>query len=851
MVGLSLDRSTRTGADDEVLLPLGDSTAPKRRLLGHVCLAVALIAPYLWLDRSTWLGEKQIHTLMELASTNSALFVGAIAYIRFRANRRQLELFIAVGFVGTALLDGYHTVLTSIWFESIWPSPPSALIPWSWNASRTYLAIMLAIAIWSGTRTGDETGVRLSNKAVLAVSSWLCLATFIFFFFVPLPRAYYPELIFGRPEEFVAGLLFAYSLMMMIRSGNWRRDSFQRWLSLSLVIGVIGQMVYMSRSYQLFDVMFDTAHMLKTASYWAVLLGLLFSIDELYREESRVSSELELMALAVRDTADGIAMFDATWQIQYSNKAFQAQLDWALAQKQLVEHADPLLGSKNDAVTDMLELGATWTGRRSWPGPDGGLLDVEATISPVNDDGDDITGFVVVLRDISLQKVFEDELQTRANHDPLTGLPNRASLIGKLEDIVALRDPDKEPAAVLFLDLDNFKLINDSLGHAAGDELLIRIANRLRQVLRSDDVLGRLGGDEFLVLCNEVASEKEAMAVADRVLRAMGPSYPLSARTVHATMSIGVALTRPGESAGDLLAAADTAAYEAKSIGRDCAVLFDQTLRDRAREDLEVRNSLRESLDRGGELIPYYQPIVDVVNAKVIGFEALARWRHPERGLLTADAFIEIAEQSGLEVPMSWAIMSEVTQQIARWVADPELPDPTFTSVNVSARQLRDPGFVFEVNRRIEAAAIEPSLLCIEVTEHTLVADLDAAAKTLSKVREIGVKVAIDDFGIGNSSLSYLQSLPVDVVKIDRSFAQAMHEGVEAATIVTAVIRMTKALGHTVVVEGIETSEQMATLHTLRCDRAQGYLFSPAVPVHEATRLLGKVMSLTPMKVDS
>ena len=436
------------------------------------------------------------------------------------------------------------------------------------------------------------------------------------------------------------------------------------------------------------------------------------------------------------------------------------------------------------------------------------------------------------------------ELKIRATRDVLTGLPNRAVLMQMLEEVVSSRRSSELLTAVLFLDIDKFKVINDNLGHAAGDELLVGVATRIAGVLRGDDVVGRLGGDEFLVLCHRVVSADEVMAIARRILASLGAKFIVGGREVDVTVSIGVALMEPGETADELLAAADTAAYEAKRNGRHQAKLFDSELRHRANEELKLVNALKESLERGGELVAYYQPIVDLSRIEVVSFEALCRWEHPERGLLSAQSFIDIAEKYGLEVPMSWSMMGDVTAQIAAWAADDAIQMPIRTAINVSARQLRDQDFAARIRRYLTDTGISPDLLCIEVTEQTLVDDLDAAAGVLGGLRELGIKVAIDDFGVGHSSLSYIRSLPIDIVKLDMSFITTINDGKEAAPIVAAVIRMSKALGHTVIAEGIETVEQMATLQALRCDYGQGYLFSPAIAARDATQLLAGERSL-------
>ncbi len=412
--------------------------------------------------------------------------------------------------------------------------------------------------------------------------------------------------------------------------------------------------------------------------------------------------------------------------------------------------------------------------------------------------------WVVAMRDSTRQVAelrerdhTEEQLVIRATHDPLTGLPNRAALLEILDEMVESSRGSDQVIAVLFLDLDNFMIVNDSLGHAAGDELLKSTADRVAGAVRGCDVVGRLGGDEFLVLCPGPISAEEAMRIARRVLDAIR-TLELSGREVHATLSIGVALQRPGDTAEDLLAAADAAAYEAKSNGRDRVELFDTKLRHRAQEQLDLIYSLRRSLDRGSDLTPHYQPIVDLAHGETVGFEALCRWHHPERGLLEAGSFVDVADRHGLDVAVSWSIMRDAGHQIARWASDPSIPDPITTNVNVSARQLHDQNFAMDVRRCLDETGVSPDHLCIEVTERTIVADLDRARETLNGLRHIGLRVAI----------------------------------------VAAVIRMSKALGHTVVAKGIETIDQIGTLQALRCDRGQGYLFSAALPPEAATELL-------------
>ena len=555
------------------------------------------------------------------------------------------------------------------------------------------------------------------------------------------------------------------------------------------------------------------------------------------RTEVVMIAELKKMALAVEHAADSIAIFDSDWNHEYGNTAFQ-QLGVGGDESLWYLSGDVSPAHFREILTEELRNGGRWTGTQVWS-RDGKSADIAATIAPVLDEDGTNNGYVAVLRDVTEQKELEQQLEVRATRDGLTGLPNRATLLGMLDEAVRSRRSSDLLTAVLFIDIDNFKVVNDSLGHAAGDELLRGIAERIAGVLRGDDVVGRLGGDEFLVLCRRVVSADEAMAIARRILDAMAPVFSLLGRKIHASVSIGVALAEQDVTAGDLLASADIAAYQAKDNGRDRVELFDTALRRQVDEQMEIANDLKSSLETGGELVPYYQPIVDLARIEVVSFEALCRWQHPERGVLVAASFIDVAEQHGLEVPIGWSMMADVTAQIAGWVDNPAITQPIRrTAINVSARQLRDPEFATKIRQHLTDSGISPELLCIEVTEQSLVENLAAASKTLQELRQCGIKVAIDDFGVGHSSLGYIRSLPIDIVKLDMSFTRAINDGPDAAAIVAAVIRMSQALGHTVIAEGIETVEQLATLQALRCDYGQGYLFSAAVPPETATQLL-------------
>ncbi len=429
-------------------------------------------------------------------------------------------------------------------------------------------------------------------------------------------------------------------------------------------------------------------------------------------------------------------------------------------------------------------------------------------------------------------RVLRHRLEHQATHDTLTGLPNRVLLTERTAAALERARVVGSTVALIFLDLDHFKVVNDSLGHEAGDELLVAVAERLVEAVRSWDMVGRLGGDEFVVLCDPIEDTTAAETVAERITLLMSRPFVVRGRAIYVSASLGVALTTGGGSttSADLLREADTAAYRAKERGRARYELFDDAMRARAEAQLDLEDGLRGALMRD-ELRVHYQPIIDLASGRVGGAEALVRWEHPERGLLLPGSFIEVAEGSGLIVSLGLRVLDQVCRQVAVW--DAHLGDraPGMVTVNVSPRQLIEPDFVDSVREVFEATGIDPGRICLEITENALMEDVDLSLGVLASLKAIGVGLAIDDFGTGHSSLSYLRRFPVDVVKIDQSFIQDLGVDRESSSIVEAVVNLAHVLGLIVVAEGIETVEHLAALAPLGCDKAQGYYFGrPVAP---------------------
>jgi diguanylate cyclase (GGDEF)-like protein/PAS domain S-box-containing protein len=466
---------------------------------------------------------------------------------------------------------------------------------------------------------------------------------------------------------------------------------------------------------------------------------------------------------------------------------------------------------------------------------DGEWRFAEAVVTDMRDRSS-VGGYVVNVRDITERKEAEDKLAHQALHDPLTGLPNRLLLVDRLRTAIARgARHDGPPPVVMFLDLDRFKLVNDSLGHGAGDELLASVADRLREVVRSSDTLSRFGGDEFVILCEGMSSQDAVMALAERAMMAIDEPFVINGEKFHIGVSIGVAFVDDdGPSPEELLGDADYAMYLAKArSGQGRVQLFDQATRAVARQRVHTETALARALERQ-ELVVFYQPIVETATRRWVGVEALLRWQHPTRGLLAPAAFLDVAEQTGLIVPMGAWVLSEACRQVQEWNSTLPPDDHLAVSVNLSGRQLTEPDLAQKIGASLQEANIDPHAvrLVLEVTETLLPTDEDEARRRLIELHDLGIQLAIDDFGTGYSSLRYVRDLPISTIKIDRSFVSGLGRSTHDEAIVDAVTQLARTLGLRVVAEGVETEAQFAFLSAVGCDFSQGYLFGRPQPPH-------------------
>jgi diguanylate cyclase (GGDEF)-like protein len=472
---------------------------------------------------------------------------------------------------------------------------------------------------------------------------------------------------------------------------------------------------------------------------------------------------------------------------------------------------------------------------------DGVETPVEDSTSPIHDRGGQVIGAVTVFRDVSVARALAREALHVAQHDFLTDLPNRLLLRDRLTQAIALARRHGHRLAVLFLDLDRFKHVNDSLGHAIGDSLLQSVGRRLVGCVRSSDTVSRQGGDEFVVLLSDIEHAGAAAAGAQKIIAALATPHDVAHHTLYVTVTIGISMyPDDGPDAETLTKCADTAMYHAKAIGRNNYQFFEPEMNARAVERLSIEAGLHRALAHR-EFVLHYQPTVNLETGAMTGAEVLIRWLHPERGLMFPNDFMPVAEDCGLVVPIGHWVLREACRQARAWIDEGRTP--IAVAVNISAVEFRHPHFLEHVRTALSDSRLDARYLELELTESSLMRHASSTAVSLSALKDMGVQVAIDDFGTGYSSLSYLQKFPIHVLKIDQSFVHEISATPLGTSIVRAVINMGRSLGHRVIAEGVETREQVVFLQTQRCGEAQGNYFSPPLVAEQFVRLLDTGLS--------
>ena len=549
-----------------------------------------------------------------------------------------------------------------------------------------------------------------------------------------------------------------------------------------------------------------------------------------FKEDMLVQRSEARFRSLVQNSTDIVMIVSPDGQLQYQSPSGERVLgyhDAALVGSYLQDLMHPDDVQKLQAFLVEVEQGSETTPRVEWRirHADGSWVRTETTGNNLLSDPH-VSGLVLNSRDIGDRRALQNELTYQAFHDPLTTLPNRALFMDRLEHALIRADRREQAVAMLFLDLDNFKIVNDSLGHQAGDQLLIEAAQRLLECVRTEDTVARLGGDEFTILMEDIHGLDSPLEVARRIEFKLRMPFTVVGHEVFTTASVGIAVSGPGVgSAADLLRDADLAMYRAKSEGKARHVVYDGAMNTQAMKRLELETALRRAVERR-ELRLMYQPIMSLESMGIDRVETLVRWQHPERGLVSPADFIPVAEETGLIVPIGQWVLREACRQAMAWQREfPSAPDLVM-SVNLSPRQFQHHNLLEDISSILFESGLDPEFLELEITEGAVMEDANAAREIMQKLRDIGISLAIDDFGTGYSSLSYLKRFPVSVLKIDQSFVRGLGQDDQDSAIVRGVIALAQSLNLTVTAEGIETLEQLAQLRQLGCNHGQGYLLS-------------------------
>ncbi|MFN3712774.1 MAG: EAL domain-containing protein [Alcanivoracaceae bacterium] len=566
--------------------------------------------------------------------------------------------------------------------------------------------------------------------------------------------------------------------------------------------------------------------------------GLRKAKEELFMEKERAQVTLNSIGDAVLST-------DTEGSVTYLNKVAEAMTGWTVEEAlgkpfsqvfRIIngETREPAVNPAQRALEEDQIVGLAADSvliRR-----DGSEAAIEDSAAPIHDRDGKVSGAVIVFHDVSQSREMASKMAHQARHDFLTGLPNRAQLMERLSQAIGLARRHKKQVALMFLDLDNFKYVNDSLGHAIGDRLLQSVAERLLENVRSTDMVCRHGGDEFVILLDEIENPQGADLVAETLISAFSTPHVIDGQELPVTMSIGISVyPEDGEDESALISSADTAMFHAKASGRNIYRFYSPDMNINATHRIAVQSRLHRAL-REREFRLYYQPQINLTSGAITGAEALLRWQDPDFGLIYPDQFVEIAEECKLIITIGRWALREACNQVRTWQAAGLHVVPV--TVNISALEFKQPGFIEYVTKILIETGIAPELLELELTETVLMHDAESSACVLTALKALGVRLAIDDFGTGYSSLSYLKRFPIDTLKIDQSFVQDIVNNSDGATIVAAVIGLGKNLNQRVIAEGVETTEQLSFLRKQKCQEGQGFHFCHAVPAEAFGQLL-------------
>ncbi len=615
---------------------------------------------------------------------------------------------------------------------------------------------------------------------------------------------------------------------------------FLAWLGLSLTNRLVKPLTAISTDFK--RVAKQNYTPCSISSHFIELQSLVDSFNGMVSEIDKSQRKLRQAAAVFSSSLDGIIITNATGKIIAINHALTTITGYS--EQEVLGRTPSIFKSDrhnqtfyDDMWQSIKELGQ-WRGEVWHQRKNGERFPTLLTIKAVNDDGDEISHHVSIITDISTIKETEEKLSQLAHHDPLTKLPNRLLLNSRLEHALQHAERKKTQVGILFLDLDRFKNINDSMGHTQGDHLLKSVASRLANAMRAEDTIARLGGDEFVILVEELEDMQGIIKVAKNTLSIFKKPFHIYNQDIFIEASIGISIyPNDGKNTDILLRNADTAMYQAKEKGRNNYQFYTKSLTDKARERLTIETNLRRALERN-EFELYYQPQFSLKDSAIIGVEALIRWNHPEQGLVSPVSFIPVAEETGLIVPIGKWVMRTACMQHQAWLKEGH--PPIKIAVNLSARQFHESGITSMISDILEETTMDSTCLELELTESIVMNDVESTIKILNELHWMGLEISIDDFGTGYSSLSYLKRFPIDRLKIDQSFIRDISTSISDAELVTAIITLARSMKLKVIAEGVETKEQLHYLKKQECDEVQGYYYSKPLPAKELIQFLHK-----------
>ncbi|MBN2782838.1 MAG: EAL domain-containing protein [Campylobacterales bacterium] len=882
-------------------------------------------------------------------------------------------MFIGAGFLGTGFLDGYHAIVTSEYFIRTYPSPPESLIPWSWIASRLYLSVFLFWAYLNYKKESQDKAYKIKPKLVYQITFISSIASFIFFATTPLPQAYYDDFFFHRPEELLPALFFGLAFIGFYTKGGWKKESFEYWLVMALIVSFISQVVFMSFLHELFDYEFDMAHLLKKASYIAVLIGIYISMLHSFQKEVTLTNELksqkEQFETIYQTTMDGLAILDLDTNFIQFNGAYTELTGYSkeeLLQKSCVSMSVPEDVEKSKKIIqEVLEKGYVKNFEKSCVRKDGSIINidmsislmadkkhflvstkdmtqykhlmselekqhthlqkiidgmrdpimvinkaynvilmnkaativannrgfkeknnpkcfemvhlfttpcksngkrclmdevskaktaktilhkeydengherlVEVSITPLLDDDGEVYAFIESGHDVTELVYMKEELHRQINYDKLTTLPNRTLFMELFNDFVKKSQRHKNKAAIILIDIDHLKGVNDSFGHKAGDKVIKKFAKWLSDSVRGEDTVARFGGNTFGVLLENIDENMAPIRVLENLTQIIKDEHILiDDNSLSITYSAGISIyPDDGKDIDAIYRNADAALYLAKDSGRNNYKFYTNELTQKAYERVMLESSLRYAY-KNEDFMIYYQPQYDARYNSIIGAEALLRWEHKTLGFISPAKFIPALESSNLMVGVGEWIIKTVFLQTAKWMQDGL--NPGVVSINLSMVQLRrGDELVQRIEKLLDETNCKAQWIGFEVTESMMMENQEFIIDVLNKISKMGFMISLDDFGTGYSSLAYLKKLPINKLKIDKSFIDDLPDDKDDVILSKTIISMAENFGFGIIAEGVEKSVQKEFLLLNGCHEIQGFFYSKPLSAVDITTVL-------------